>query len=155
MNRKVLRMTHVRQGDNTSCCGPYSLYMIAKYHGVETTPRSLITRCKSSTECGTSYRNINRVIKELGLKRFHLQFDEIIASIRSGYPVLVCLEDGWDKKDGQIEYHYSVIKGFDKDKKIFIMQDPYELPGYEQSFSEIEILLEDQNWIWGIRRADA
>ena len=67
----------------------------------------------------------------------------------SGAPAIMG-KYGWDKKTGQLAYHYAVIKGFDQLHQTFIYADSAEKRNCEKDFSETLNILSEPNWIWEI-----
>ena len=131
------------QHNRMNYCGPANLAMLLSYQGWNGTPEDIARVVKPyakdknvmPAELADYARSVGfgalvRVGGDLGLLK------RIIAA---GYPVLV--EKGPHFRDIQNNItwmgHYQVLNGYDDARGVFIAQDSYIKPNYDQSYNEL------------------
>ena len=155
-----LRMPYISQGINSSNCGPCMLKMLADYYGIHSskgipyTVASLNRLCRVAFDYGCEKSDINRVLREMGLKRRRVGLRELSKYLQKGIPVMGLL---YVNGCG----HYTIIKGYERVydkaegryKDRFILHDSY----YGRNRRLLAPLLKKQgkyfgNWFWAITR---
>lgn len=151
----ILNVTICPQKTDSACCGPCCLKLLGDYYevknkkGVAYSKHSLIALANTDRDYGTSFRDMNRVLKLMGLKRERcINFVHIIESLKNEAPVLALIDDFLSEDPG--DQHYVVITGFDFESENFIVSDPYS-GTLELSYFELKELLDAADfWAWKI-----
>jgi len=127
-----LKVPHCEQKSDSACCGPCCLVMLGDYYkikkpnGKSYTKNSLIQLVKQNRQHGTTLENMRETLDLMGLKyhklktRYNLTY-KIGSMLRKGNPVLALIPD----HEEYFTDHYVVIKGYDDDKNLFTISDPY------------------------------
>lgn len=147
------RIPFCEQKTDSACCGPCCLKMLGDYFNITKpcgkpyTKQSLIALCKTDKEYGTQFRDINRVLKMMGLRRVKKDFIDMRNPRQYITPMLTCIPDRKDPK----ALHY-VLLGELRDNVYVKVIDPYYGPYWEWLPKLNRDIGEGGRWCWGIIR---
>ncbi len=152
-----LNVPFCHQRSDSACCGPCCLKMLIDYYDKSNsfTKNSLIALCKTSSEYGTSFRNLNNVLKSIGLcrKKCNTIHDAVEALDRKE-PVLTVMSDF---KEAGTD-HYILITGYhecDFAHPIIFINDPY-YGEYALMWFDLESKIKKAgNWMWSVQLKEA
>ncbi len=150
-----LRIPYIKQdlkGDNAHC-GPCCIKMIADYFncinpktGKLYTIQSLVAKAQVCRKNGTTFNDMKRLIKEIGL-RYRLIPAKSLPKTKN--PVIACV-GGYSG----FSYHYVVIRGFDsnyEDGPAIIINDSIVGHNLRVSYKH-KILSEKKPWLLEVKR---
>lgn len=140
MSKTILDVPKVKQLKNY--CGPASLSMVFAYYGLKLSQEEI---AEEITEIWPHY--VKKPIMESGLHTTHLtgyarekgfsarrykqcSLDRLINYLKKEVPTIALIDDFTDRDIG----HFIVVKGYDLDKKLLYLNDPYDQRRTKASF---------------------
>lgn len=115
---KRLNISNYKQPKDTAYCAPASARSILKYYGFNVSLAELVEDMDSHIKHGTYVNLFLDVLKEFKLRPRKIGFNSFCKAIDRGHPVAVSYKDS-------NESHLAVLTGYDSDKFIFYINDPY------------------------------
>jgi ABC-type bacteriocin/lantibiotic exporter with double-glycine peptidase domain len=144
-----IKVPFVRQGKESSNCGPCTLKMVADYYrvrkpnGKQYSVSALNRMLKVEADYGCEKSDMARVIKRMGLKRQKLTLRTLPKALKQKQPVICLFTDETN------EGHYAVITG-SKGQKIYF-NDSYHGKNFARNKTQFSKRLNSfGNWIWQI-----
>ncbi|PIN80659.1 hypothetical protein COV11_03635 [Candidatus Woesearchaeota archaeon CG10_big_fil_rev_8_21_14_0_10_30_7] len=142
MNKKVLDVPKIKQLPG-NFCGVASLSMILSYNGIKMPQEELADYFESSleeiTHQGVYYTEVMHAARELGFiaHPYHnLTLDHLIKFIDDDFPIIIRCKAHWNTSGR----HFYVVKGYDKNNKKIIINDPAHLNKKQFDFEELKKL---------------
>ncbi|MDQ4074663.1 MAG: C39 family peptidase [Chloroflexota bacterium] len=121
-------------------CGPVSTAMALSFYGSQLTQYDIAPVVKGGpTDTNASPHELSRFIQEQGFAapvRVNGDLDTLRALLSNNIPVIV--EQWLERPDDELTAHYRVVRGYDMESGVFIVNDSYTGPSVRYSEGDFD-----------------